>query len=444
MARIGLIRQGLYPGDPRVRREVSVLLADGHDVDVVCDRLPDEPAYERDGALTVTRLQPLHERRGASALRYLAGYGTFAATAFGITTYRHLRRPYDLVQVNTLPDPLVFAALVPRLTGTPVLLDLQECMPEFFATKFAVEQRHPVVRVIERLEQVSIRVASHAVTPTEQMLGAFVGRGARRDRITVVGNGPDAGWFDPHEYPPRPREPGRFDLICHGSVEDRYGIDTMIEAVALLGEEIPGLRLEIVGEGTFLPRARELACELRVEERVGFSGRWLSRDELLAAIASADAGIVAMKRDAFRDLTLTNKMFDYVTMQRPAIVSRTRSVEESFDESSFVLFRAGDARDLARAIRTLYADPALADRLVQHATRSCEQFDWSRQQEIYRGVVRHLLERRVSRSRRRWAVGGRAVAREESSPRPVDEPEDRVWKAVDNLRQKVQFPTPSG
>ena len=56
-----------------------------------------------------------------------------------------------------------------------------------------------------------------------------------------------------------------------------------------------------------------------------------------------------MKRDSFRDLTHTNKMFDFIAMRRPVIVSRTASVEAYFDESCFQLFDSEDDRDLARA-----------------------------------------------------------------------------------------------
>ena len=51
-----------------------------------------------------------------------------------------------------------------------------------------------------------------------------------------------------------------------------------------------------------------------------FSGGFVPIDELLRAIAGADVGVVAMKRDAFRDLTLCNKMYDFITMRRPAVV----------------------------------------------------------------------------------------------------------------------------
>ena len=63
----------------------------------------------------------------------LARFGKFRRY-FGGTGVANGRR-YDVVQVNSLPDWLVFAALIPRALGARVLLDLHECMPEYAATK---------------------------------------------------------------------------------------------------------------------------------------------------------------------------------------------------------------------------------------------------------------------------------------------------------------------
>ena len=393
MARICVVRQGDFPIEPRVRREVEALLSAGHEVDVICQHRAGEPSYERDGRLTVRRL-PLRHDKGGSLAQYLTKHAAFVALAGALSGARHLRRRYDLVQVNSIPDTLVFAALLPRLLGARVLLDLHECMPEFFATKYQSGLRHPVVRLVGRAEQASIRFADQAITCTAQMREAFLSRGAAPDRVTVMANGPDEEFFDARRHPARGREPGRFVLICHGSIEERYGLDTLIEAAALLKDEIPGLRLAIYGEGGYLEYLRELARVRGVEALVSFSGAFVPRDELLRAIADADAGVVAMKRDAFRDLTLCNKMFDFIAMRKPAIVSRTRSVEDSFDESCFQLFTAGDAHDLARAIRELHAAPALGERLVPRAVAASEPFRWPRQRERYLGVVERLLAAR--------------------------------------------------
>ena len=90
-----------------------------------------------------------------------------------------------------------------------------------------------------------------------------------------------------------------------------------------------------------------------------------------------------MRRDAFRDLTHCNKMFDFIAMRRPAIVSRTRAVEAYFGDDCFALFESGDAPDLARAIRALHDDPALGERLVARAAAASAPYRWAEQRRIY-------------------------------------------------------------
>jgi len=383
--RVAVIRQGYFEIDPRVQREVGALVRAGHEVDVIALRDRGHPRMERDGVLTIRRLR-IPRRRGGP-LAYLAEYAAFFAAAFVTVAALHGRRRYDLVQVHSLPDGLVFAALVPKLTGARVLLDLHECMPEFLATKFGLGMGHPAVRVVAALEQASIRFADFAITCTAQMRDAFVGRGADPERIGLVHNSADEDVFDPDRHPPSGVGDGGFTLICHGSVEERYGLDTAIRAVALLADELPELRLEVYGTGSELPRLRELAAELDVRDRVEFSGRFVPIEDLVAAIRRADAGVVAMKRDAFRDLVHCNKMYDLVAMRTPVICSRTHSVEAYFGRDCFQYFTADDPEDLARAIRELRGDPERAAKLVETAAATVEPYRWPRQRERYEVYV---------------------------------------------------------
>jgi glycosyltransferase involved in cell wall biosynthesis len=390
MARACIIRQYHYPLDPRVRREAEALEMLGHEVDVICLRRSGEPRRERRGLVTVYRL-PLTHRRGG-CLRYLFEYGVFLLAAAALVTTLHLRRRYDLVQVNTMPDVLVFAALGTRLLGARVLLDLHECMPEFFATKFGLDDRHPAVRLVALVEQASIRFADRCFTCTEQMREAFVARGAQRDKVAIVLNAADESLFDRTSYPPAPRDPERLGLICHGSVERLYGLDTVIRAVALLRPELPNLTLKIYGEGTMLEELRELTAELDLGDAVYISGKFVPIEELLSAISAADAGVVAMRRDAFRDLVHCHKMYDFIAMGKPVICSGTRSVEAYFDEGCFQFFTADDENDLARAIRQLYNDPDLGERMVQRTAEISEPYCWEHQRRVYQAVATELLK----------------------------------------------------
>ncbi len=410
-SRICVIRQHHVPQDTRVLREVTALAGDGYEVDVICVRKPGEPARERCGQVTIRRLA-VPRGTGGGPGRYLAAYAWFFLRAAALVTVLHARRRYQLVQVNTLPDVLVFAALVPRLSGARLLLDLQECMPEFFATKFRTSVRHPAVRLIATLEQASIRFADLVITPTDQLRATFVDRGADPTKISVVMDGADEEVFHPNTS--AHRDPGRFTLISHGTIEERYGLDTAIAAVALLRTEIPELELKIYGEGSDRSRLRRLAASLGVADRVHFSDGFVPFDELVEAIASADVGLVAMKRDLFRDLTLASKVFDFIAMGVPAAVSRTRSVEETFGDDCFELFESGQAADLACAIRRLHHDPARRARLAARAGRVAEPYRWPHQRARYLGVVNQLLAagpRRTRTWRSSAPTPGRGAAR---------------------------------
>jgi len=404
VARICLIRQYYFPHDIRVRREVEALTAAGHEVDVICIARAGEPPRERQGRVEIHRLRVAHRRGGKSA--YLLEYASFLFSAMLLAGWKHLRRRYQVVQANSLPDTLVFAALIPKLLGARVALDLHEAMPEFFATKYRVGMGHPAVRLTAWAEQASIRFADLALTCTAQQKEAFVRRGADPAKIDVVLNSADETIFDAHAYPHRGGGEGRFVLISHGSVEERYGLDTIIRAVALLKDDVPTLCLQIFGEGSYLPELQRLAAQLGVTEQVWFSDGFVPMPQLLDAIAGADAGVVAMKRDAFRDLTHCNKMYELIAMGVPVITSRTRSVEAYFPPDAFSFFESDNPADLARAIQELHARPALRTRLVEEAARVNEPYRWPRQRTRYVGLVRRLL---AGRGAQRAAVAPEGV-----------------------------------
>ena len=394
MARICVIREWYFPVDSRLKREIDALVDAGHEVDLICATIPGQPRLERIGRLSVHRV-PLTRRR-AGLLRYVFEFVAFQLAATVLAAVLHLRRRYDLVQVNSLPDWLVFAAIVPWLLGARVLLDLHECMPEYAITRYDLRPAHPVVRLLAFIEQASIRFADGAITCTEQMRERFVERGVPREKVGVVLNSFDEGRLDPAGYQ-TPRHDERFVLICHGTIDENFGIDLVVRAVALLEHTIPGLRLEVYGDGTQRQLLLRLVKDLGLEERVWFSPGFIPLSELLARIASADVGVVAIRRDVFRDLTHCNKMYDLIAMRKPVVISRTRAVEAYFGDDCFQLFESGNERDLARAIAELYADPQRRERLVRRATEVNEPYRWVHQRTAYLATVERLLGDREAR-----------------------------------------------
>src|SRR5438093_7343149 len=132
---VAIVVHAYFEEHARVRRKAEALVADGRPVDVFALRLPgDEPVVERDG-IRIHHL-PVGRHQGAGIATYVKEYLAFLFRAGIALTRAYRGRRFGLVDINSLPDFLVFAALPLRILGVPVVLDLHEAMPEFFTSRF--------------------------------------------------------------------------------------------------------------------------------------------------------------------------------------------------------------------------------------------------------------------------------------------------------------------
>jgi glycosyltransferase involved in cell wall biosynthesis len=138
-------------------------------------------------------------------------------------------------------------------------------------------------RILQVMEQAALRFADLAFTVTEDLKETYVARGAAAEKIHVVLNGPDARHLLAHRTDSAP-DPGWFTAICHGLVVERYGHDTMVEAVRLARERIPRLRLRITGEGEYVVELRRLIEAEGLQDHVQFLG-WLDVPSLVEELS---------------------------------------------------------------------------------------------------------------------------------------------------------------
>lgn len=385
--RVCVVRHACFPADPTVRKEVRALVAAGCDVDVLCLRGEGELAREAVEGARVIRLPLTHRRAGVA--RYLAEYGASLLLATAALAWLALRRRYHLVQVNTMPDALVFATVVPRLLGARVVLHLHEPTPELWLTKYGPHRLRLLHGLQVRVEQAAIRYAHASLTVSQALRGRYVERGAEPGRLTVLRNVCDES-FAP-AAPPASAEPG-FRLVMHGLVEERCGQGTLLEAVRLVADELPGLSVEILGDGPFRPALEDRVRAAGLADRVSLPG-FLPFDELLRRLRRADAGVVPMTRTPYSELVDTTKMYEYVALGIPVIASRLPVVEDTFAGDAVAYFEPGDAAGLAARIRELYHAPERRRALAGAAARRYEGIRWREQQKVYTGVIARVAGR---------------------------------------------------
>jgi glycosyltransferase involved in cell wall biosynthesis len=201
------------------------------------------------------------------------------------------------------------------------------------------------LRALKRL--LSAGLAAHVA------VGAQVGRDIERDaglrpgtiRAIPIGVEP----FDPP-----PRVPGAGTRIgTVARLDPLKRIDDLLRALAAL----PGVRLEIVGDGPDRLRLTGLAAQLGVADRVDFAG-WAA--DTRAWLGRWDAFVLPSQVEG-----LPLVILDALLAEVPVVATAVGSVPETVrDGRTGVLVPVGDPGALAAGIRRVLEDAALARRLA--------------------------------------------------------------------------------
>jgi glycosyltransferase involved in cell wall biosynthesis len=198
--------------------------------------------------------------------------------------------------------------------------------------------------------------AAYVVAPSES-LAAWL-RGATQARARVV-------------YLPNPvscdvqAQPGRPDMVLYlGRMEPAKGIFDLLEAIAAVRPAVPDVRLVCAGDGDRIAVAR-FAERLGIADAVKFTG-WVGPSGKRALLESA-AVFAAPSYDASLPLSLVEAMAAGV----PVIASAVGGIPEVVvDGVSGYLVAPGDRSTLARQLRALLVDRALAARIGAAARES--------------------------------------------------------------------------
>ena len=166
MKSVCILLQNHYEIDIRVRRKAEALVCGGYSVDVLALRSSHSSSstYVLEGVNVYTC--PLGKKRSSKG-RYVFEYIAYLLWTFFKLSSLMRRRNYVLIDVNNLPDFLVFAAAYAKWRGAKVVLDMHEITPEFIRSKYRVGEGHWQVRLAKWIEKASMRYADYVITINE-------------------------------------------------------------------------------------------------------------------------------------------------------------------------------------------------------------------------------------------------------------------------------------
>ncbi len=377
-----------FPRDFRVRREARALRDAGWKIDIVCLRKPGQATHEHVDQLDVTRLA-VRRHRGSPLPVYLAEYLAFSAAAGALLSARQTSKRYDIVHVHAPPDFLLGAGLPARLMGAKLVVDIHDLTPELYGSRFKSKGGALARTAMRLVERGACELADRVITVTEAFASLLKERGIDAHKIVVVRNSPDPSAFDTRLK--KPRDNGDFVIMHHGTLVHRYGIDLLVEAFGNVAPRVPRARLEVYGDGDWMPRLKARAGELGLAGRVTFHGE-VPQEEVARALARADLCVVPNRSDEFTDLLLPTKLLEALHMGCATISSATRVIAENFSNGGVLLVPPGDIAALSAAMLQLATDSPQRSKLAAAGQKQVRRFAWEREKirliELYSDLCR--------------------------------------------------------
>lgn len=232
--------------------------------------------------------------------------------------------------------------------------------------------------------------------------------GADAARIVIVPPGVNLSHFQPlnqnmaRDFLSIPRETRQ--ILFTGRIEPLKGIDSLIEAVALVKHQLPELledtQVSIIGgdpsaarRDPEMVRLQELRCERELCDTVQFLG---AKDQSLLPFYYAAADIVVMPShyESFGLVAL-----EAMAMGTPVIASKVGGLAHLVqDGKTGYLVERGNSQEIAARMIEVLTDQKLRSDLSRQAALHAHKYDWVQVverllDEVYQPLLQNLLQK---------------------------------------------------
>ena len=384
--KVCMVAYTFYEQDNRVRRYAETLAKRGDHVDVVALRREGLSSKEVIDGVCVYRIQHrvLNEK---GKFTYLGKLLLFFLRSFVFLTWKQLQGRYDLIHVHSVPDFEVFAALFPKLTGSKIILDIHDMVPEFYISKFNSSSKSASFKLLVAVERMSATFADHVIAANHIWLKRLCERSVRSADCTVILNFPDTDIF---HLRGRNRNDHKFIMVYPGTLNYHQGVDLAIRAFKRIADKSTETEFHIYGDGDQVDFLKTLISDLNLQNRVFLKGD-RSLQEIAVIMENSDLGIVPKRNDGFGNEAFSTKIFEFMSLDVPVIVSETAVDRYYFNDSIVKFFQSNDEKSLADAMLQLIRNPEVRQELVRNAREFIKDYTWEKNKGIYLDLVDSLV-----------------------------------------------------
>ena len=310
----------------------------------------------------------------------------------------------DVIHAHSPVLDAVPAIRVGRKLGIPVVYEIRAFWEDAAVDHGSTQEGSLRYRLTRALETWAVKHADAVTVICEGLRRDLVGRGIDSQKITVIPNAVDIEKFSVGGAPDLAlrMKLGLGNSHVLGFIGSFYayeGLDLLIAALPRILDQIPDVKILLVGGGPQDVALKQQVMTLDLKERVVFTGR-VPHEAVNQYYDLVDVLVYARHPMRLTELVTPLKPLEAMAQGRLMVASDVGGHQELIEDGQTgVLFRAGDVDDLARKVVTLLQDEAGWARMKENGRRFVEtERNWTASVARYREVYGSLVPESMGRS----------------------------------------------
>lgn len=283
-----------------------------------------------------------------------------------IEKLRDIIRHFDIIHVHLFPSLYLVALASIGLKKNLVY------------TEHSTSNRRRETKILRPLEQFIYNRYKKIISisfQTQEALQKWLR--SKDDRFVVVNNGIKIAKYQYAKVPVNEKS-----LIMISRFVEAKDQSTVIQALSYLDKDVT---LTLIGDGEKLEKCKKLAGNIGVLDRVSFLG---NRSDIADLIGTSCIGIQSSNWEGF-GLTAVEIM----AAGKPVIASDVDGLKQVV-EGAGIIFKKGDAKDLAKKIEILLNDSDYYDKVSKDCLNRAYNYDISKMADKYKLVYEQAYSKR--------------------------------------------------
>ncbi len=266
---------------------------------------------------------------------------------------------FDVVHSHLIHTDLFLALTKLVLNRKLKLISTKHGYEEYYNNRFGFDPKYKQRNTYWWMAKIAERMMNHSFAISKGLQNLYIGLGiCKSDKLDLIHYGFD---FKPYNATGEFRESDQ-QLVIVGRLTDFKGHRYAFQAIALLKDAFPKLKLLIVGSGRLEDKLKSIVKKLAIQNQVIFVGY---HSEGRAIMADSDIVLIPSVAEGFGVVVL-----EAFAVKKPIVAFDVPSIDEHIVHNESGLLTAPyDVKEYANAIKELLNNPSKRNELAEKANQ---------------------------------------------------------------------------